>query len=104
MHFEGFSFGLIQIDGVSYQHDVVIDRGKVRKDPVVVVALAFMELFFIAINALANRGRHAEIKSGALDRSQLTCGAEGGIHRRKARGIYLELMLQDGAFALTSKI
>jgi hypothetical protein len=31
MHFEGFSFGLIRIDGVSYEHDVVIDRGKVRK-------------------------------------------------------------------------
>jgi len=31
MRFEGFSFGLIRIDGVNYQHDVVIDRGKVRK-------------------------------------------------------------------------
>jgi hypothetical protein len=31
MRFEGFSFGRIQIDGVTYEHDVVIDRGKVRK-------------------------------------------------------------------------
>jgi hypothetical protein len=31
MHFEAFSFGLIRIDGVSYEHDVVIDLGKVRK-------------------------------------------------------------------------
>ena len=31
MHFDEFSFGLIRIDGVSYDHDVVIDRGKVRK-------------------------------------------------------------------------
>ena len=31
MHFEEFSFGLVRIDGVSYEHDVVIDRGKVRK-------------------------------------------------------------------------
>jgi len=31
MRFEGFSFGSIRIDGVSYDHDVVIDRGKVRK-------------------------------------------------------------------------
>lgn len=31
MHFERVSFGLIRIDGVSYEHDVVIDRGKVRK-------------------------------------------------------------------------
>jgi hypothetical protein len=31
MHFEGFSFGSLQIDGVDYGHDVVIDRGKIRK-------------------------------------------------------------------------
>jgi hypothetical protein len=31
MRFEAFSFGSIRIDGVTYQHDVVIDRGKVEK-------------------------------------------------------------------------
>jgi hypothetical protein len=31
MRFEAFSFGSIRIDGVTYQHDVVIDRGQVRK-------------------------------------------------------------------------
>ena len=31
MRFEGFSFGSIRIDGVSYNYDIVIDRGKVRK-------------------------------------------------------------------------
>jgi hypothetical protein len=31
MQFESFSFGSIQIDGVTYEHDVVIDRGKIRK-------------------------------------------------------------------------
>jgi len=31
MRFEAFSFGSIQIDGVSYDHDVVIDRGQVCK-------------------------------------------------------------------------
>ena len=31
MRFEGFSFGSIRIDGVSYDHDVVIDRGDVWK-------------------------------------------------------------------------
>jgi len=31
MQFNEFSFGSISIDGVSYDHDVVIDRGKVRK-------------------------------------------------------------------------
>lgn len=31
MHFEAFSFGTIRIDGVTYEHDVVIDRGQVHK-------------------------------------------------------------------------
>ena len=31
MRFEKFSFGSIRIDGVTHDHDVVIDRGKVRK-------------------------------------------------------------------------
>jgi hypothetical protein len=31
MQFQGFSFGSIVIDGVTYDHDVVIDRGEIRK-------------------------------------------------------------------------
>ena len=31
MRFETFSFGSLRIDGVTYDHDVVIDRGEVRK-------------------------------------------------------------------------
>jgi len=31
MRFESFSFGSIQINGLTYEHDVVIDRGKIRK-------------------------------------------------------------------------
>ncbi len=31
MRYEQFSFGSIQIDGATYEHDVVIDRGEVRK-------------------------------------------------------------------------
>jgi hypothetical protein len=31
MRFQEFSFGSIRIDGVTYDHDVVIDRGSVRK-------------------------------------------------------------------------
>jgi hypothetical protein len=31
MHFEKFSFGSITIDGTRYEHDVLIDRGKVSK-------------------------------------------------------------------------
>jgi hypothetical protein len=31
MRFEAFSFGSIRIDGVTYEHDVVIDHGEIRK-------------------------------------------------------------------------
>ena len=31
MKFEQFSFGQIRIDGVEYGHDIVIDRGEIRK-------------------------------------------------------------------------
>src|SRR5206468_6976941 len=31
MRFDKFSFGSIQIDGTSYEHDIIIDRGEIRK-------------------------------------------------------------------------
>jgi hypothetical protein len=31
MHVDGFSFGSICIDDATYEHDVIIDRGKVRE-------------------------------------------------------------------------
>jgi hypothetical protein len=31
IRFDAFSFGSIRIDGIRYEHDVVIDQGKVRK-------------------------------------------------------------------------
>jgi hypothetical protein len=31
MHFKEFSFGSIKIDDTTYEHDVVIDRGEIRK-------------------------------------------------------------------------
>ena len=31
MRFTGYSFGSVQVDGVTYDHDLIIDRGKIRK-------------------------------------------------------------------------
>ncbi len=31
MRFEGYGFGRITIDGVTYEHDVVLDRGEIRR-------------------------------------------------------------------------
>ena len=31
MRFTGYSFGSVQVDGVTCDHDLIIDRGKIRK-------------------------------------------------------------------------
>ena len=31
MRFTGYSFGSLRVDGVTYGHDLIIDRGKIRK-------------------------------------------------------------------------
>ena len=31
MRFDGLSFGSIRIDGATYAHDVVVDRGRIRR-------------------------------------------------------------------------
>ena len=31
VRFTGYSFGSVRVDGVSYDHDLIIDRGKIRK-------------------------------------------------------------------------
>ncbi len=30
MRFTDYSFGSVRVDGVTYDHDLIIDRGKVR--------------------------------------------------------------------------
>jgi hypothetical protein len=31
MRFTAYSFGSVQVDGVIYDHDLIVDRGKIRK-------------------------------------------------------------------------
>ena len=31
MRFTGYSFGSVRVNGVTYDHDLIIDRGKIRK-------------------------------------------------------------------------
>ena len=31
VRFSGYSFGSVRVDGVTYDHDLIIDRGKIRK-------------------------------------------------------------------------
>jgi len=31
MRFDSFTFGAVQIEGVTYEHDLILDRGQIRK-------------------------------------------------------------------------
>jgi hypothetical protein len=31
VRFSGYSFGSVRVDGVTYDYDLVLDRGKIRK-------------------------------------------------------------------------
>jgi hypothetical protein len=31
VRFSGYSFGSVRVDGVTYDHDLIIDRGKIRR-------------------------------------------------------------------------
>ena len=31
MQFAGYSFGSVRVNGVTYEHDLIIDHGKIRK-------------------------------------------------------------------------
>jgi hypothetical protein len=31
VRFSGYSFGSVRVDGVAYDHDLIIDRGTIRK-------------------------------------------------------------------------
>jgi len=31
VRFSGYSFGSVRVDGVTYDHDLIVDRGKIRK-------------------------------------------------------------------------
>ena len=40
MRFTGYPFGSIRMDGVTYDHDLIIDHGKIRKRKKAALAVA----------------------------------------------------------------
>jgi len=40
MRFTGYSFGSVRVDGVTYDHDLIIDRGKRRKIDLIILPTA----------------------------------------------------------------
>jgi integrase len=72
MRFEQFPFGLIRIDGLTYEHDVVIDRGEVRKRK-------------------KNQRRHDPGQDGAMLGLLLGCG----LRRSEVVGLDLDQLQND---------
>ena len=82
MRFEGFSFGSIRIDGVSYDHDVVIDRGEERKRKKK-ASKKFREAF--GHTAVVVGRVTVELPSpGSRHRQRCLAGNEGGAGRSQA--------------------
>ena len=48
MRVERFSFGSIQIDGVAYEHDVVLDRGEGGEDNIRAAGIPYSPLFRVS--------------------------------------------------------
>ena len=86
MRFEGFSFGRIRIDGVTYEHDIAIERGEV---PVVPTSDCQNKLPWISA-----KGRHAN-RSAERKRSRGSAVVQhvvrvGGLHGRILGGLFLQ--------------
>jgi hypothetical protein len=79
MRFEGFSFGSIRIDGVSYDHDVVIDRGEIRKRKKK-ASKSFRDAFGPTL--IVGGGHTVEVPPpGGRHRQRRLAGHEGGANR-----------------------
>jgi hypothetical protein len=95
LDFRKFSFGSIEIDGLTYEHDVVIDRGKIRKrkkKAFATIRLRFRRL----LEQLPKQFKASDIRKvrAAKDKRSLefyaaiTRWMEAGSVKRRDRGIY----------------
>lgn len=63
--------------------------------PIVVVAVAVLDLFMLGVDIGEDIGRRSEVERGILDRSDLARGHISAVHRRIAVGVDAEDVLDD---------
>ena len=63
-----------------------------------------MELFIVGVNPFSDSSRFAEIKRSSIHRFQFASWDQPSVHRREARSIQRQLMLENRALALSGKI
>jgi hypothetical protein len=86
MRFDAFSFGAIQIDGISYDHDIVIDRGTIRtrkKQPSKKLRDAYGHTPLSAAEAIPWHCRRLVVGTGAEGRLPVTKDVRREAERRK---------------------
>ena len=86
MRFDAFSFGALQIDDVVYDHDIVIDRGVIRKrkkKPSKKQRAAYGHTPLSAAEAIPWHCRRLVVGTGADGRLPVTKGVRRGAARRK---------------------
>lgn len=92
MRFDSFSFGSIQIDGTVYEHDIIIDRGEIRKRKKK-ASKKFQEQFghtpLSVEEAIPWKCRQLVIGSGAYGRLPVMQEVEGEAERRKIKLLVL---------------
>src|ERR1700758_1340355 len=98
MRFNKFSFGSIQIDGSTYEHDVIVDRGEIRKrkkKP----SKKFREQFGRKIQAAPGLGIVSGRDHAGWARSGTPCNENrshgGSALRVKASEVIASLVLDD---------
>src|SRR5215470_4290983 len=72
--------------------------------PVVIVAVALLDLIVVSVNSGTHSARLAEVKRGPFNGRQLPSGNQIVIHRGIAACIDLDIVLQDVAVTLTGKV
>jgi hypothetical protein len=91
MHFRNFSFGCVQIDAITYEHDIVIDRGKIRdrdKKPSKKLRVAFGHTPLSLLEDIPWKCRQLVIGTGAQGQLPVTAEVRHEAERRKV-GLFI---------------
>jgi hypothetical protein len=92
MRFDHFSFGSIRIDGLTYEHDVVIDRGEVskrKKKPSKKFREAYGHTPLSMEEKIPWKCQHLVVGTGAYGRLPVTEEVRREAKRRKIRLLIL---------------
>jgi hypothetical protein len=95
VRFTGYSFGSVRVDGVTYDHDLIIDRGKIRG--------AYGHTPLSAVEYIPWRCRRLVIGTGADGALPVMTQVRDEARRRKVDLVVLPTAQAIGMLSKTSK-